>query len=97
MRIVAKRTLREFWQRHPDSEEALLAWYREARNEDWNTPADVKARYPMASIVAGNRVVFNVKGNRYRLVAKINYQYKIVYIRFIGTHAGYDRIDVEVV
>jgi mRNA interferase HigB len=95
MRIIAKKPLREFWERHPDAEEQLLAWHREVVKEDWDTPAKVKAKYGTASIVAGNRVVFNIKGNDYRLVVKINYPYRVVYIRFVGTHAEYDRIDAE--
>ena len=95
MRIIAKRTLREFWQRHPDAKEPLLAWYSEVEQEDWDTPAKVKVKYRNASIVADNRVVSNIKGNDYRLVVKINYPYRIVYIRFVGTHAEYDGIEVE--
>ena len=93
MRILSKRTLREFWERHPDAENALLAWYREVEKEDWSTPAQLMDRYPAASIVGTDRVVFRVKGNRYRLVVRINYQQRIVYVRFIGTHAEYDRVD----
>jgi mRNA interferase HigB len=95
MRIIAKRTLRKFWERHPDAEEPLLAWYREIEQEDWDTPAKVKAKYRSASIVGNNRVVFNIKGNDYRLVVQINYPYRVIYIRFVGTHAEYDAIDVE--
>ncbi len=95
MRTIAKRTLREFWQRYPDAEEPLLAWYREVEAEDWDTPAKVKAKYRNASIVGDNRVVFNIKGNDYRLVVKINYRYRVVYVRFVSTHAEYDAIDVE--
>lgn len=95
MRIIAKRTLREFWQRYPDAEEPFLAWYREVEAEDWDTPAKVKEKYRNASIVGDNRVVFNIKGNDYRLVVKINYRYRVVYVRFVGTHAEYDTIDVE--
>jgi mRNA interferase HigB len=95
MRIIAKRTLREFWTAHPDAEEPLLAWYREVEGEDWDMPAKVKAKYGNASIVGDNRVVFNIKGNSYRLVVRINYPYRVVYIRFIGTHAEYDEINVE--
>ena len=94
MRIIAKRTLREFWRRHADAEQPLLAWFREVRQADWDTPAKVKARYPSASIVADNRVVFNVKGNDYRLVVKINYGHRTVYVRFVGTHAEYDGVNV---
>lgn len=95
MRIIAKRTLREFWEGYPDAEEPLLAWYREVEREDWDTPAKVKAKYRNASIVGDNRVVFNIKGNNYRLVVKINYPYRVVYVRFVGTHADYNAIDVE--
>jgi mRNA interferase HigB len=95
MRIIAKKALREFWKRHPDAEESLLAWYREVEKEDWDTPAKVKAKYRGASIVADNRVVFNIKGNDYRLVVKINYPYRVVYIRFVGTHVEYDAIGAE--
>lgn len=94
MRIISKRTLRAFWGRHADAKEPLLAWYREVVKEDWDTPARVKERYRSASIVGGNRVVFNIKGNDYRLVVKINYPGRIVYIRFVGTHAEYDAVDV---
>jgi mRNA interferase HigB len=95
MRVVAKRTLREFWRLRPDAEEPLLAWYREAEKEDWDTPAKVKAKYRSASIIGDSHVVFNIKGNHYRLVVKINYPHRVVFIRFVGTHAEYDRIDAE--
>ena len=95
MRIIAKRTLREFWEQHPDAEEPLLAWYREVKQEDWDMPAKLKEKYRSASIVGGNRVVFNIRGNHYRLVVKINYPARTVFVRFIGTHAEYDAIDVE--
>ena len=95
MRIIARKTLRVFWERNPDAEEPLRSWYREVRKEDWDTPAKVKQRYGTASIVGGNRVVFNIKGNDYRLVAKINYTYRIVYVRFVGTHKEYDAVDVK--
>jgi mRNA interferase HigB len=95
MRIIAKGTLRDFWGLFPDAEESLLAWYREVEKEDWDTPAKVKAKYGNASIVGDNRVVFNIKGNDYRLVVKINYEYRVVYVRFVGTHDEYDEINVE--
>jgi mRNA interferase HigB len=95
MRIVAKRTLREFWKRFPDAEEPLLAWYREVEKEDWEDPAKLKEKYGNASIIKGSRAVFNIKGNDYRLVVKINYPYRMIYIRFVGTHADYDGINVE--
>lgn len=95
MRIIAKKTLREFWGLHPDAEEPLLAWYREVQKEDWDTPTKVKLKYRTASVIGDNRVVFNIKGNDYRLVAKVNYPYRVVYIRFVGTHAEYDGINAE--
>jgi mRNA interferase HigB len=95
MRIVAKRTLREFWEQFPETEEPLLAWYREVEKEDWDGPAKVKEKYRSASVIKGSRVVFNIKGNDYRLVVKINYPYRMIYIRFVGTHAEYDEINVE--
>jgi mRNA interferase HigB len=95
MRIIAKSTLRDFWEHHPDAEEPLLAWYRETEKEDWDAPARVKEKHRNASFIRGNRVVFNIKGNDYRLVVKINYPYRTVYVRFVGTHVEYDKIDVE--
>jgi mRNA interferase HigB len=95
MRIIAKRVLRAFWELHPAAEQPLLAWYRETLKEDWDTPAKVKAKYRNASLIGDNRVVFNIKGNDYRLVVKINYPYRVVYVRFVGTHAEYDGIDAE--
>ena len=83
------------WERYPDAEEPLLARYREVEQEDWATPAKVKDKYRSASIVGNSRVVFNIKGNDYRLVGENHYRHRIVYIRFVGTHAEYDRIDVK--
>lgn len=96
MRIIARKTLRQFWEKseYADAEQALKAWFREASHADWKSPANVKAAYRSASIVGDSRVVFNIAGNKYRLVVKVNYAYRVVYIRFIGTHAQYDRIDV---
>ncbi len=93
MRIITKRTLREYWERHPDARRPLLDWYKAAEQADWEAPRHIRERYPSANIIAGNRVVFNVKGNTYRLEVKVNYAYRMVYIRFIGTHAEYDAID----
>ena len=93
MRVIAKKVLREFWTKHPDSEQQLKAWYQEANSANWKSPKDIKAEYPTASILAGNRIVFNIKGNHYRLIVKINYQYQMGWIRFIGTHTQYDKID----
>jgi mRNA interferase HigB len=85
--------LREFWEAHPDSEQQLKSWFQEAGKAMWVKPNDIKKEYPSASILVDNRVVFNIKGNTYRLIVKINYDYGMVWIRFIGTHAEYDKID----
>ena len=95
MRVIVKKILREFWNKHPDCEQQLKAWYREAENAEWRTPANIKKDYPSASILQNNRIVFNIKGNNYRLVVRINYYYQMVGIRFIGAHAQYDKIDAN--
>lgn len=73
----------------------MLAWYREVEKEDWDEPAKLNGKYRSASIIKGNRVVFNIKGNDYRIIVEINYQYRVVYVRFVGTHAEYDKVNVE--
>ncbi len=95
MRVIAIRTLKEFWKKHPDSEQPLKSWYYEAKKADWQKPEDVVKVYRTASLLRNNRVVFNIKGNSYRLIAAVNYNYKIVYIRFIGTHQQYDKVNAE--
>jgi mRNA interferase HigB len=95
MRVIALRTLRDFWELNADSAAPLRAWYREAIQAEWSSPAAVKAKYGNASILRGNRVVFNIKGNDYRLIVKIHYDRQVVFIRFVGTHAQYDRINAE--
>jgi mRNA interferase HigB len=97
MRIISRKTLRQFWQKsqYADAEQPLKAWFREASKADWATPAEIKAVFRTASIVRNNRVVFNICGNKYRLIVTVNYAYRVIYIRFIGTHAQYDRINVE--
>jgi len=99
MRIIAVRTLREFWEQpgRDDAEQPLRAWVAEAEHVLWQTPAEIKEQYRNASIVADNRVVFNIAGNKYRLVVKFHYNTGIGFIRFIGTHAEYDEIDVGTV
>ncbi len=97
MRVIARRTLREFWQRHAQAEQPLKAWYGEAVKAAWSSPQNVKNAYRHASFVADNRVIFNIAGNRYRLIVHINYDYQIVYVKFVGTHAEYDRIDPETI
>ncbi len=93
MRIIARRTLREF--SDTNTVAVLDAWYHEARKADWKTPNDIEEKYRHASIVGNNRVVFNIAGNKYRLVVRIDYSAGIIFIRFIGTHADCDKIDVE--
>lgn len=93
MRIISRKRLIEFWQIHPDAEQPLRAWFAEAKKVNWKTPAEIKARYRNASILPNNRVVFNIKGNDYRLVVSIDYRSGKIYIRFIGVHDEYDRID----
>lgn len=95
MRVIAKKILREFWEKHPDCQEQLKAWHREATRANWYSPRDITKDYPSASIIEDNRVIFNIKGNHYRLVVKINYDYGQVWVRFIGTHSEYDRVDVK--
>lgn len=95
MRIIAKRTLRTYWEREPGAEQPLRSWFALAAKSEWSSPADVKAIYGNASIVGGDRVVFNIGGNRYRLIVRFDYARRIGFIRFIGTHAEYDRIDAS--
>ena len=96
-RIIAKSALREFWEKHADSEQYLKTWYDTVSKSDWKTPNDVKQTYISASILRNGRVVFNIKGNSYRLVVKFNYERQWAFIRFIGTHAEYDRIDANTI
>ena len=93
MRIFSRSTLREFWERHPDAEVALRGWYQETRLANWGSPLAVRNSYPDSSILGNDRVVFRIKGNSYRLVVEVNYPYGRVYIRFVGTHSEYDRIN----
>ncbi|MEX0929135.1 MAG: type II toxin-antitoxin system HigB family toxin [Balneolales bacterium] len=97
MRVFARNTLVEYWKTHTNAEEALKSWFAEAEKARWNSPDDIKKKYPHASILPNNRIVFNIKGNKYRLVVKINYDYGQVFIRFVGTHAEYDKIDSTVI
>ncbi|MCI0615994.1 type II toxin-antitoxin system HigB family toxin [bacterium] len=97
MRIISRKTIREFWEKHPDAQQALEAWYHDAKRAVWKAPADIKNVYRNASFVGNNRVVFNIKGNQYRLVVAIQYQHGIIYIRFIGTHAEYNKINVTTI
>jgi len=97
MRIIAVKTLRDFWEKfeYRDSEQSLRAWYAEIKKANWSNPNDIKKQYRNASFLANNRVVFNICGNKYRLIVAIKYEFKIVFIRFIGTHKQYDEIDAK--
>lgn len=98
--MIALSTLKAYWRRHPgrtDAKAAALAWYRHAKLADWSSPAVLRKDMATASVLPDGRVVFNIGGNKYRLVAWINYPYRVLYIRFFGTHAEYDRIDVRTI
>jgi mRNA interferase HigB len=97
LRIIAKKILRDFWEEHPDSEQQLKAWYQETSKALWTGPTKIKIEYPSASFLVDNRVVFNIKGNHYRLIVKISYDYQMIWIRFIGTHAEYDKINAKII
>jgi len=97
MRIIARKTLRDFWKKHPDAEAALKAWFRDMEQANWAKPADILRVYATASIINNQRVVFNIRGNHYRVVVVINYAYRIMYIRFVGTHKEYDLIDATTI
>jgi len=96
-RIFSKGTLRDYWEKHSDSEQYLKTWFDTAMSSVWKAPNDVKRTYATASILKDNRVVFNIKGNSYRLVVKFNFEKQWAFIRFIGTHAEYDRIDANLI
>ena len=97
MRVISRKTLREFWERHEDAEEPLRVWFKEAREATWKSPVDIKSQYASASILPNSRVVFNVKGNEYRLVVAVRYDLEIVFIRFVGKHSQYDEIDATTI
>ena len=97
MRIISRRILREFWIKHPDATIPLETWFHDVEQATWNGPADIKNVYRNASFIENNRVVFNIKGNHYRLVVLVIYQHGVIYIRFVGTHAEYDRIDATTI
>lgn len=97
--IVSLKTLKEHWEKsgREDSEQQLKAWYHEAKKANWTNPNDVKAQYKSASVVGNNRIVFNICGNKYRLIVMINYTNQWIYIRFVGTHKEYDKIDATTI
>ncbi len=97
MRVIALSTLREFWRRHPPAQVPLESWYAEASRATWKSPAEVKLAHRNASFLPGDRVVFNIKGNDYRLIVAMRYRSQIMYVRFIGTHREYDKVDATTV
>ncbi|CAN5842343.1 type II toxin-antitoxin system HigB family toxin [soil metagenome] len=97
MRIIARRTIRDFWDSHRDSEVPLVNWFKEIKKANWKNFNELKAQYRNASVVGNDRVVFNIKGNDYRLVAAIDYEKQILWIRFIGTHKAYDKINAKTI
>jgi len=97
MRVIAKKILRDFWEIHPDSEQKLKIWFKEASKAAWTDPNVVKEQYAKASILKSGRVVFNIGGNKYRLITDINYERQWVSIRFIGTHTDYGKIDANTI
>ena len=98
MRIFNRSTLQDFWLRYPDAEQPLRAWHHEVENASWQNPAEIRAHYGSADFVANNRVIFDIRGNTYRLVVAVKYgPLFCVYIRFLGTHPEYDKIDAATI
>ena len=97
MRVIAISTLRAFWTKHSDAQTPLMAWYALASRSQWRSPSDIKEAYRNASFTANNRVVFNIKGNDYRLVVLVRYDKVLLFVKFVGTHAQYDKIDASTV
>lgn len=99
MRVVSRVALREFWEQpiYQDSEQPLKSWYEEAKNANWQNPQEIKDQYRNASFVGNNRVVFNIHGNKYRLIVAVNYKFAMVYVRFVGSHAEYDKVDATTI
>ena len=97
MRVISKRRLREFWETQQDARPSLEGWYRIARAANWRSTEDVKAAAPKVSVLSNDRFVFNIKGNRYRLVVRVKFKWSIIYVRWIGSHADYDRVDANTI
>ncbi|OAV45821.1 type II toxin-antitoxin system HigB family toxin [Lewinella sp. 4G2] len=95
MRIFSKSTLRTFWEQYPETESVLKVWHDTVKHADWESPFDVKETYATASITGGRRIVFNIKGNQFRLIVEVNYEYSSVFVLFIGTHKEYDKIIID--
>ena len=93
MRVIAKRTLREFWDKHSTAKQPLLSWYKAVQTVNWQNNAEIKERFSTASIINATRVVFNIGGNNYRLICIVKFDKQILFIRFIGTHKEYDKIN----
>ncbi|MBS9524391.1 type II toxin-antitoxin system HigB family toxin [Litoribacter alkaliphilus] len=97
MKVISKKPLKEFWLKNPETESQLKSWFKEVSKATWESPADIKQDYTKASILKGGRVVFNICGNRYRLIVEINFMRQWVFIRFIGTHKDYDKLDAQTI
>ena len=97
MRVISRKKMRQFWENHPEARQSLQAWYADLKHANWKKPSDIKSVYQTASFISNNRVVFNIKGNKYRIVVVIEYLFGIVFIRYIGTHQEYNHINVEAV
>ena len=97
MRLIAKKTLREFWQNHKDCEKSLLIWYNKIKLAKWNNSNELKKQFPNASIINDLRVVFNIKGNKYRIVVEVDFDYKFIFVIWLGTHSEYDKINVKTI
>jgi len=95
MRIIAIKTLKDYWDKFPQAEQVLLSWFEEVETADWDNPNELKAQYRNASILTDKRVVFNIHGNSYRLIVDIEYRLKIVFIKWFGTHQQYNKIDAK--
>jgi mRNA interferase HigB len=97
MRIISRKALRVFWEAHPDARQPLQTWYADVKSAHWRSPSDLKHIYQTASFVGRNRVVFNIRGNKYRLIVAVQYKFQLAFVRFVGTHAEYNRIDAATV
>ncbi len=97
MHVIAKKALREFWEKHPKAKVSLQDWWSTTTKAEWKTPQDIRNVYRTADFIADSRVIFNIGGNSYRLVVRVSYEYQRVMIKFVGTHAEYDKIDAETV
>jgi mRNA interferase HigB len=95
LRVISIKILREFWEVHSDCQQQLKSWFQETSKAEWKNHNEIKLEYPSASLLGDNRVVFNIKGNDYRIIVKINFEYQMVWIRFVGTHSEYDKIDAN--